>query len=498
MALEVILEVKYAIMFKYQFEYILKNKDIIQTLHIINETNDQALVINFHLLKIKYSGWIKIHTIKNDRFDYIDKNFNSNKINYIFISKFICWQSKDFFNLCNSYIDNSNEVLVPQIFNTERIIYLHQIFGFLKTFTFRPWDDEYIDDMRPDTWPDEVYHYLHNNYLKLIQNDAFEKINFNKYYFNKKEIKPEFLFCWCGSIKNKKWYIKGDLFSSIISPNEKIFNFISESSYLDQYEFELKKQFEPMYIQLKLNLDFPDEPKDHVQLSFEFEEEIIDKIETETIKFAINSNINQNKKIINTLVTSLLKNNILSQNIVVFIGGSKESKREIIDGIVYQYVEHNSFDHTAIIGIVEEDYHSDYWMILHDTSEAGKNFYNNLLKHPKSKFSAVLEDGWLNMGLFSNEFISNNSNYILSLKDCNKMRAILSEQIYSRLGDSSYINSRIRTQLKGKTVIYNDGIERLIIYFADLDLYKYQSYHYNSEYTKQLREKYFIDIHKLT
>jgi hypothetical protein len=109
-----------------------------------------------------------------------------------------------------------------------------------------------------------------------------------------------------------------------------------------------------------------------------------------------------------------------------------------------------------------------------------------------------LEEGWLNMGLFSKDFIEKNKNYILSLKNCNKMQAILSEQMYSRMGDPSFINSRARTQLKGKTDVYNDGVERLIIYFADLDLYKYQSFHYNSENTRLLKEKYLLDIHKLT
>lgn len=501
MQTEVILEVKYANIFKVQFEYLLKYKNIINCLHIINDSTDQSLSVNFHILKIRHLGWIKVHNCKTSKLEFLNKNFNNKNINYIFISKYICWQSKNIISDCVDKLTNCDEIIVPQIFNSERNIYLHQIFGFLKTFTFRPWDDEYIDSMNQDSWPVEVYHYLHNNYLKLISNDDFEKVKFNKYYFNDKEPKPEYFFFWKGGLANKSWFMSGDLFTSIISPNDTVYNLIAESNYLDKYDQLIKKQFEPIHVQLKFEFIYPDDPKDIIQLTFDFEENnIFNKIifKKQIIKFAINSNINQSKKILNKLTFSLLKNNIPASNIFVFIGGSDENKKETIDGITYHYVDHNSFDHTALVSIIEEDYESDFWMILHDTCEVGKNFYNNLLNHNKSNFSAVLEDGWLNMGLFSKKFLEDNKNYILYLKNCNKMRAILSEQIYSRFGDRSYINSRARTQLKGKTDVYNDGIERLIIYFADLDLYKYQSYHYNSEYTKELREKYFLDISKLT
>jgi hypothetical protein len=206
----------------------------------------------------------------------------------------------------------------------------------------------------------------------------------------------------------------------------------------------------------------------------------------------------QDKKITDNLIKSLIKNNIKPSNIYVFIGGNSEPKKEIRNGINYYYVDHNSYDHTSVISIIEENLVTDYWLCIHDSCEAGERFFENLTNCPKSKFSAILEDGWLNMGLFSQDFLDTNKEYILKLKNCNKMQAILSEQIYSRLGDASYINSRAKTQLKSKSNVYNDGVERLTIYFADLDLYKYQTYHYNSEYTKNLKDKYLVDIYKLT
>ena len=501
MSLEVILEAKYINIFKMQFDYLLKNKDIIKSIHIINNTSDQSLNGYIHILKVKYFNWIKTHKRQNDKVDFLQKNFNLKDTEYIYLSEFVCWQTKNFLSDFIEQI-NDSEVVLPQIFNSERNVFLHQVNGYLKTFTFRPWDDEYIDTLRSETWDPLAYHYLHNNYLNLIKFNDFHKINFNKYYFNDKEAKQCFLLGWRGKLENKRWCISGDLYSAIIAPNENIYNFLLEANYIEKYIEYFKRQFEPIHLQLSLDLEYPDDPKETVQLALDFD--IEDKkikfiFPKQTIKFAINSHISQDIKVVDNLIYSLVKtNNVNPSNIIVVIGGCDTPSRETKNGVIHQYVDHNSFDHTALISIIEEGYESDYWLCLHDTCEAGKNFYNNLMKHPKSKFSAILEEGWLNMGLFSKEFIQENKKYILNLKNCNKMQAILSEQIYSRLGDPSFINSRARTQLRGKADIYNDGVERLIIYFADLDLYKYQSFHYNSENTRLLKEKYLIDIHKLT
>lgn len=501
MSLEVILEAKYTNIFKMQLDYLLKNKDIIKCLHVINNASDQSLNGYIHILKVKYFNWIKTHKSQNSKVEFLQKNFNNKDTTYIYLSEFVCWQTKNFISAFTERI-NDSEVVMPQIFNSERNVFLHQVNGYLKTFTFRPWDDEYIDTLRSETWEPLAFHYLHNNYLNLIKFNDFQKINFNKYYFNDKETKHCFLLGWRGEIENKKWCILGDLYSAIIAPNEKIYNFLLEPNYIEKYIEYFKRQFEPIYLQLSLELEYPDDPKTTVQLSLDFD--IEDKkikfiFPKQTIKFAINSHISQDAKVVDNLIYSLVKtNNVNPSNILVVIGGCDKSIRETKNGVIYQYVEHNSFDHTALISIIEEGYESDYWLCLHDTCEAGKSFYNNLMKQPKSKFSAILEEGWLNMGLFSKEFIQENKKYILNLKNCNKMQAILSEQMYSRLGDPSFINSRARTQLRGKADIYNDGVERLIIYFADLDLYKYQSFHYNSENTRLLKEKYLLDIHKLT
>ena len=92
------------------------------------------------------------------------------------------------------------------------------------------------------------------------------------------------------------------------------------------------------------------------------------------------------------------------------------------------------------------------------------------------------------MGVFSNKFIYENKKYILSLRNCDKMQAILSEKMYPRLASSFHLNSKKDYDLQTTFDVYGDGIERSVVYFPEVDLYKYQTYYHNSEISIALFE----------
>ena len=242
---------------------------------------------------------------------------------------------------------------------------------------------------------------------------------------------------------------------------------------------------------------------DNAQLSFEFDEHEATSIEIRLkqifansskapdIKFVINTYINQNKYIYEKLIKSLIGNNIEPKNIYLVIGGCKEEKIEF-DLVNCHYVKHNSYDHTGLINVIEKNITSDYWFVLHDTCSVGPNFYSKLLKKSFSEHNPILEEGWLNMGLFSQRFIEENKKYILSLRNCDKMQAILSEKMYPRLGKSSYLNSKHDYDLQSTFDVYGDGVERSVVYFPEIDLYKYQTYYHNSDISIKLFESRVI------
>jgi hypothetical protein len=96
---------------------------------------------------------------------------------------------------------------------------------------------------------------------------------------------------------------------------------------------------------------------------------------------------------------------------------------------------------------------------------------------PKKDYVSMTDMGWLNMGLFKKSYLERNKNYILSLKNCSKIRAILSERVFTRLEDFDYFvpDSNCLRTLENEN-IYNDDKKRNVLYFKDMDFYKYQSY----------------------
>ena len=74
-------------------------------------------------------------------------------------------------------------------------------------------------------------------------------------------------------------------------------------------------------------------------------------------------------------------------------------------------------------------------------------------------------------------YLKRNKDYILSLKNCSKIRAILSERVFTRLEGFDYFvpdYNCIRT-LENEN-IYKDDKKRNVLYFKGMDFYKYQSY----------------------
>lgn len=184
---------------------------------------------------------------------------------------------------------------------------------------------------------------------------------------------------------------------------------------------------------------------------------------------------NSGKKLIESLVCD---NNFSSDQILLVIGGyDKREQFEYLNCKAVK-VDHNSYDHTGLIEVIESEEQSKYWFSTHDTCIAGPNFISSILKYKINKeFVAMTEMGWLNMGIFSQSFLQKNKSFILSLKNCSKIRAILSERTFTRLGDYQFLtpNSKVHRSIENQN-IYEDSKKRNVLYFEQLDFYKYQSY----------------------
>lgn len=139
-----------------------------------------------------------------------------------------------------------------------------------------------------------------------------------------------------------------------------------------------------------------------------------------SMNIAISSNRNFYKKTLPILIPSLLSCGFSEGQIKVFVGGFSENKIQSINGIEYYFLDNNSIDATAFVGIVEFSLLADYWFFLHDTCKVGKKFKDRiekpLIKNNIVKM-ALIERPSMNIGLYSGEYILSKKDKILSIKN---------------------------------------------------------------------------------
>jgi hypothetical protein len=181
------------------------------------------------------------------------------------------------------------------------------------------------------------------------------------------------------------------------------------------------------------------------------------------------------------LIPSLIVSGVFRNNIYVFVGGY--DKYELLDNdydVNMYKVPHNSFDFTSLVSIVELDLNYDYWFSMHDTCKVGPAFYEKLkkLSKPNDIMKLTDESKSMNIGIYSNKFINNNSLKILNYKNTSddvntfKSKLVKDEDVFIK--DAKPL---CKSSVKKQTAkdYYSTGIERVVEYYSDLDFYKMKS-----------------------
>ncbi len=201
-------------------------------------------------------------------------------------------------------------------------------------------------------------------------------------------------------------------------------------------------------------------------------------------KIVVASHVNSEPIAVPKLVKSLIESGVPSEDILVVVGGCGKEGETQRYGVRLVFVTHNSYDHTGLIYLLESNEAYPWWWSMHDTTEAGKDFYRKICAVGGTyEHIAVGEEGWLNMGLFSMDFLQRVKAYVLALKNCSKLAAILSERVYPRLTQSSSYAPRGHFTFLDHKDVYGDGAIRRVIYYQAIDLYKYQSFYLEKQQT---------------
>ncbi len=196
------------------------------------------------------------------------------------------------------------------------------------------------------------------------------------------------------------------------------------------------------------------------------------------MKFAISSHKDYMGLTEDKVVKSLINSGVSPEDIYFFIGGY-EGEYGKLDGEYNRYTcPHNSMDFTGLISLIELNIESDYWFLLHDTCYVGDKFYKTVTEYPyeDKKYISLDNELSMNMGAYRWDYIQEKKQDIIRYKNTSdslqeyKSLLIMDEDIFFR--PSAHHFNVSRRQSSDPTDYYNNGTDRIIEYFPNIDLYK--------------------------
>jgi len=130
------------------------------------------------------------------------------------------------------------------------------------------------------------------------------------------------------------------------------------------------------------------------------------------IKIAIASNISFYKLSLPIIIPSLINSGIEPENIHVFIAGLQNYQLRLENKIAIHELDHNSYEYSPLIEIVEKQLVSDYWFLIHDTCQVGGSFKKLLFNIPTDLPEKLALKSFPSMSIGSYKY-----NYLLTCKE---------------------------------------------------------------------------------
>jgi hypothetical protein len=426
--------------------------------------------------------------------DFLRKTKHTNQDLCLYFADKICFIDNKCIETLSEFVINNPEyeLICPAVVNTDRTTYIYQVTNHLKPYLLWRWDTEYFDTFTIKDAKPEFRKQIHESFLDEAESKGVENMKFEYYIPTSKETKHKYAFASRGDTFANHFKEMDSVFSAICGnsicswfSDDKYLDYLEKTAILSRYQ-ALNSKIESHHKQYNC-----DDDVSNFDMGFPLGSLFIS--DNDEINIAISSHVSTVQKTLPVLLKSLEEAAVQKERILVVVGGSPKEYLERKNGILYSYVQHNSYDHNALIDIAEKGFGGDRWFVMHDTAKVGQNFMTKIAAFGhKANYVSVFKEGWLNMGLFSKKAIQEMRPYILQLKNCNKMQAILSEKMYSRMTDSAYFDISDNINFVYFGDVYGDGVDRQTLYIESLDLYKFQSYHYYSESTKQLVDSWLV------
>jgi len=206
------------------------------------------------------------------------------------------------------------------------------------------------------------------------------------------------------------------------------------------------------------------------------------------MKIVINSHVKSNIALNHLIESMEIQEEYKEFEIIIFIGGYYDLKKYEIekrDHITYIKCNHNSIDFTGLIGLAELfiDDVNQYYIYLHDTCQIGNKFYKIIKSLDLTNVSTIKIKKYdsMNIGIYSQKIINDFRVFlILSSKNTEENRLMefknkgidWEDYIFKKDPNNIVLNNLLHPQLNAPTDYYKTGVQRIVEYFPNLDLYK--------------------------
>jgi hypothetical protein len=206
------------------------------------------------------------------------------------------------------------------------------------------------------------------------------------------------------------------------------------------------------------------------------------------IKIAIATTKTFFEKSLPIIIPSILDVGINNEDIHIFNAGFNNYSNEIRDGITYHYLNHNSYEYSPLIEIVEKEIQSEYWFLIHDTCKVGPKFKELLYKIPQNKplKMALRSKPSMSIGLYNYQYLLSIKENIIKIKNTDYSKESMMRWKLWGVPNEDYI----LWMTEPYPLIYNNINEMSIIdyknwygsdtirrteYYPSLDIYKNKS-----------------------
>jgi hypothetical protein len=206
------------------------------------------------------------------------------------------------------------------------------------------------------------------------------------------------------------------------------------------------------------------------------------------IKIAVATNKKFFEKSLPIIIPSLLKTGINPIDIHIFNAGYGEYGNEIREGITYHYLNHNSYEYSPLIEIVEREIESEYWFLIHDTCKVGSQFKKLLYEIPNSKpvKMAIRRKPAMSIGLYKYEYLLTVKEKLIEIKNTDYSKQSMMKWKLWGVPNEDYIlwiqppspiiyNNDSSVSIVDHNNWFNTNTIRRTEYYPSLDIYKNKS-----------------------